>query len=180
MDASEIIFSYLAARPQADSDQLSLGELQTLADEHGTCIHVAIMTEPYLSKVRSGKKYIESRLTKVNISPFERAAVGDIILFKRSGGAILAMASIAQAEFTHLTQQRGPETLVEKYGDGLSYEPGYVETKENARFASLLWLSSVRDVPPVALDKRGRQAWVSLHPRAHHGPPTSDSQSVLF
>lgn len=178
MNVADAIFSYLKAWRTSDSNQLSLAELQSLADKHSTCIHVAVMTEPYLSKVRSGQKFIESRLTKVNISPYERAAVGDIILFKRSGGSILAMASIARAEFRQLTRQYGPETLVEKYSDGLSYEPGYIETKEQARFASLLWLNSVRDVSPVALDKRGRQAWVSLQPRAHPGLPTTDTQSA--
>ncbi|MER7609743.1 hypothetical protein [Nocardioides sp. NPDC127503] len=150
------------------------------ANELDANIHVAIMTEPYLSKVRSGEKYIESRLTKVNISPFRRAAEGDIVLFKRSGGAILAMALIERVEFEHLTAPDGPASLAEKYADGLGYEPGYVETKQHAKFASLLWLREVRDLPATPLEKRGRQAWVTLHAGHQCDSAKFDPSSMLF
>ncbi|TDX04020.1 hypothetical protein EV647_2277 [Kribbella sp. VKM Ac-2566] len=145
-------------------------------------VHLAIMTEPYLSKVCTGEKYIESRLTKVNIAPFERASADDIVLFKRSGGAITAMALVEDTHFEYLSPREGPKSLAERYADGLGYEPGYLETKMQARFASLLWLREVRTVPKIALAKRGRQAWITVRPFAmHQSAPTSvGSPEMLF
>lgn len=179
MGAIDDMYDLLCSSESTSSTNITLEGLQSCADQFGTRIHLAIMTEPYLTKVRTGEKFIESRLTKVNISPFEQAGEGDVILFKRSGGAILAIASVERAEFRHLAGADAPKTLAEKYADGLSYEPGYVETKREAKFASLLWLSEVRSVPPTPLDKRGRQAWVTFHPTRNNLPPAT-SDGVLF
>lgn len=164
MVALDTIQNYLCNAYSPSDASLSFDELQGWADNIGSTIHVAVMVEPYLSKIRSGEKYIESRLTKVNISPFGRASAGDVVLFKRSGGAITAMASVERVEFEHLTAQDDACSLAQRYSEGLGYEPGYAESKSQARFASLLWLHDVREVPATPLDKRGRQAWVSVQP----------------
>lgn len=83
-------------------------------------------------------------------------------------------------EFEHLTAPDGPASLAEKYADGLGYEPGYVETKQHAKFASLLWLREVRDLPATPLEKRGRQAWVTLHAGHQCSSAKYDPSSVLF
>ena len=164
MVALETIQDYLCGEYSRSRTSLSFDDLQELANELGSTIHVAVMVEPYLSKIRSGEKYIESRLTKANISPFERASAGDIVLFKRSGGAITAMALVERVKFKHLKAREDASSLAERYSDGLQYEPGYVGSKSQARFATLLWLQDVRKLPPTPLQKRGRQAWVTVHP----------------
>lgn len=168
MNILDAIQSYMHVEDSQGPDAISLDDLQAWANELEANIHVAIMTEPYLSKVLSGEKYIESRLTKVNIPPFERASAGDVVLFKRSGGAILAMTLVERVKFEHLTPRKGPCSLAERYSDGLGYEPGYVETKMQAKFASLLWLGEVRNLPATSLEKHGRQAWVTLSGSNHN------------
>lgn len=137
-------------------------DLQAWAEQLGTSIHVAIMVEPYLTKVCNGQKYIESRLTKVRMSPYQSVSIGDIILFKRSGGAIEGIASVCDTLYAQLSSGNDVFSLVDEYREGLSYEPGYAETKAAARFGSLFWLDDVQRVDPVPMQKRSRQAWVTI------------------
>ncbi len=147
-------------------------DLQAWAQQLGASIHVAIMVEPYLTKVCSGEKYIESRLTKVRMSPYQSVSTGDIILFKRSGGAIEGIASVCDTLYAQLSSGNDVFSLVDEFGEGLSYEPGYAETKAAARFGSLFWLGDVQRIDPVPMQKRSRQAWVTI--AAHQADATTD------
>ncbi len=146
---------------------VSYSDLRHWAQHLNTAIHVAIMVEPYLTKVCSGEKYIESRLTKVKMSPYQSVSVGDIILFKRSGGAIEGIAAVSNTFYAQLSSGDDVFSLVDEYGEGLSYEPGYAETKAAARFGSLFWLSDVQRIDPVPMQKRDRQAWVTITAHRH-------------
>jgi hypothetical protein len=159
---------------RAGREQATTTDIQAWCDSAGATVHIAIMVEPYLSKIERGEKYIESRLTKVNISPFERARPGDVILFKRSGGAIVAMAEVNDVHFQLLTAPQTLAALVEEYADGLSYEPDYAESKAEARYASLLWLRGVQELDALPLQKRGRQAWLTFEPAGSHMAGRSD------
>src|SRR5579859_1065899 len=61
-------------------------------------MHLAIMREPYLSRVLDGSKTIESRWLHTRRAPYGRLQAGDQIAFKRSGGSILAVASAVRVE----------------------------------------------------------------------------------
>jgi hypothetical protein len=180
MVALDTIQNHLCIPHSPSRTSLSFNDLQEWANDLGSTIHVAVMVDPYLSRICSGEKYIESRMTKMNISPFGRAFADDIVLFKRSGGAITAMASVEHVEFEQLTARGDAWSLTERYSDGLGFEPGYVESKSQARYASLLWLRDVREVPATPLEKRGRQAWVTVRPRNEAEFVTLELSSTLF
>jgi hypothetical protein len=165
MNGLDAISKLIAAHQGREgTGDATVEDLQAWCDAAGTAVHVAVMVEPYLTKIERGEKYIESRLTKMNISPFERARPGDVILFKRSGGAIVAMAEVDNVRFEILNAPHNLAELVEEYSDGLSYEPEYVASKAEARYASLLWISGVQGVQSLPIEKRGRQAWWTFHP----------------
>lgn len=164
MDLLDRITTELDRWQAQSSAPLSLHDLEQWSSALDVTIHVAVMVEPYLSKICAGEKYIESRLTRVNISPYQRVRNGDLVLFKRSGGPIVAVAEVAGTRFEEFNARRRPADLARDYAAGLGYEPGYIESKADARFASLLWLTGVREVDAVALAKSGRQAWVTLNP----------------
>ncbi|GJJ16333.1 hypothetical protein [Mycolicibacterium mageritense] len=145
-----------------DHSVVCYADLKSWAQQLGASIHIAIMVEPYLTKVCTGEKYIESRLTKVRMSPYESVSIGDIILFKRSGGAIEGIASVSDTLYARLSSGDDVYSLVDEFGDGLSYEPGYAESKADARFGSFLWLDDVQRIDPVPMQKRDRQAWVTI------------------
>ena len=171
MDTVDAVTAWMAEWRQVRRDPLPLDQLRVWSAELATPIHLAVMVEPYLSKICSGEKFIESRLTRVNIAPYRCADSGDVILFKRSGGPISAVASVDQTRFEEFGPQRSPAALAEAFAFGLGYEPGYVESKAEARFASLLWLSHVSPTVAVPVAKSGRQAWVTILPTSF-GPPS--------
>lgn len=159
---------------------ISITDLQRWSEELNRRIHIAVMVEPYLSKICSGEKYIESRLSKVNMSPFERAGAGDVLLFKRSGGSLRAIAEVQQVLFQELTPGQGALDLAQTFADGLGYEPGYAESKAAARYASLLWLREVRPIKGVPLGKRSRQSWVTIQPDSRREKGPSIENGLLF
>lgn len=147
------------------SHSVDFDALQRLADDTSVAVHVAVMVEPYLSFVVDGRKRIESRLTKNRIAPFGRAASGDIVLFKRSGGPITAVAFVGRVLHRETRSSEEVGVLASRYADGLSYEVGYADSKRDARYATLLWLRDVTTLQvPLALKKRGRQSWVTVEP----------------
>jgi hypothetical protein len=180
MGIVDIITSRIADWLRERNEPLSIEQLQAWSVEVDARIHVAVMVEPYLSKVCSGEKYIESRLTRVNIAPYQRAECGDVILFKRSGGPITAVALIDRTRFEECGPQSTPASLAEAFSSGLGYEPGYVESKAEARFASLLWLSDVRSIASVSIAKAGRQAWVTIQPASLGRPSAFEPAERLF
>lgn len=147
------------------SHAIDFDALQRLADDISAAVHVAVMVEPYLSFVVDGRKHIESRLTKNRIAPFGRAASGDIVFFKRSGGPISAVAFVDRVLNRETRSSDEVVMLASQYADGLSYELGYADSKRDARYATLLWLRDVTKLEePLALTKRGRQSWVTVEP----------------
>lgn len=166
MSALTRIQALIEERQSPEAGALKLEELQAWSDHVLVRVHVAVMVEPYLAKIQRGDKYIESRLTKVNIVPFDRARSGDVILFKRSGGAVVAIAEVATVAFQQLSRPGALNQLVAQHQEGLSYESGYAATKCEARYASLLWLRDVKPIAPLLIQKRGRQAWLTFEPTA--------------
>ena len=54
---------------------------EKLSDNHCR-IHLALMTEPYLSRVLNGEKVIESRFSTRKILPYQQIKSGDIVVLK--------------------------------------------------------------------------------------------------
>jgi hypothetical protein len=179
-DVVDLVTARITGWSSDHQTSLSLDLLRAFSHEFETRIHLAVMVEPYLSKVCNGEKYIESRLTRVNIAPYERAEPGDVILFKLSGGPIVAAAKVSQTRFEQLGPRRSPASLAEAFSSGLGYEPGYVESKAEARFASLLWLQDVRRINSVPIFKPGRQAWVTIQPNTFGQPRDAEPTGRLF
>src|SRR5690349_4668447 len=73
----------------------------------GRPAHLAILREPYLTRVLSGEKTVESRFARVRAAPYGRVAPGDLIWLKRVGGPIAGVARAAEVRlFADLTPQR--------------------------------------------------------------------------
>ncbi len=126
-------------------------------------LHLAILREPYLSRVLSGEKTIESRFLRIRAAPYGRVAVADQLLLKRAGGPIVASARVERvAEFADLTPHAMTD-LIARYADGLCLDDGFSAQVRDCRYAVLLWLGEIAlltDPPPLA--KRDRRAWVVL------------------
>jgi hypothetical protein len=125
--------------------------------------HLAILREPYLSRILMGVKTIESRFLQVRTAPYGRVAVDDRLLLKRSGGPIAATARVAKvALYDNLTPAR-VAALIDQYAAGLCLDDDVLDRAQRSRYAVLIWLSDVTPIEhPPLLNKRDRRAWVVL------------------
>jgi hypothetical protein len=125
--------------------------------------HLAILREPYLSRILMGVKTIESRFLRMRTAPYGRVAVDDRLLLKRSGGPIAATARVAKvALYDNLTPAR-VAALIDQYAAGLCLDDDVLDRAQRSRYAVLIWLSDVTPIEhPPLLNKRDRRAWVVL------------------
>jgi hypothetical protein len=115
-----------------------------------------------LRRLLSGEKRIESRFSKVRCLPHGWVKPGDRIFFKRSGGPILACATVEAACTWEL---RGPEevaALRDLYNRWIRADSAYWEEKQNAKWVTLIGLRDVRLLPALPFLKRDRQPWTIL------------------
>lgn len=126
------------------------------------------MREPWLTHVLQGRKTIESRFTKVSVAPHGVVSAGDLLLFKRAAGPVCATAEVTAAHSHDLRRESAGE-LRERYGQALCADDRFWEERADARYATLIHLSAVHEVPELHLDKHDRRGWVVLNdtPRVH-------------
>jgi ASC-1-like (ASCH) protein len=125
--------------------------------------HLAILREPYLSRILSGVKTIESRLLRVRAAPYGCVTAGDTLLLKRASGPIVATAQAAcVATFDNLTSA-SIAALLERHAAELCLDDEMRARAQFSRYAVLIWLTDVALIadPPV-ISKRDRRAWVVL------------------
>lgn len=129
-------------------------------------VHLAVLVEPYLSRIMDGTKTIESRWSMNRCAPFGVVAPGDAILLKRSGGPIVGFA-LALKVASGTVRPRGAARIVADCGPALGVEHGFAEHVKDKRYVTLITLA-----PPwplraenVACGKRDRAGWNVLRAR---------------
>ena len=125
--------------------------------------HIAILHEPYLSRILNGEKTIESRWLKRRVAPYDHIRVGDIIYFKQASGPIVATAHAAEVwQFADLTPQQ-VDAILEQFGDELQLDPDFADRARDQRYAVLIRLADVQQLSePLFFRQRGRSGWVVL------------------
>jgi ASCH domain len=125
--------------------------------------HIVIMREPYLTRVLSGEKTVESRFLRVRAAPFDRVAPGDRLLLKRVGGPIVATATAGVVrQFADLNRERAL-ALLAQFRDQLRLEDDFLPRVQLTRYAVLIWLADVQPLAtPRPYAKRDRRGWVVL------------------
>ncbi len=127
--------------------------------------HLAILRKPYLDLIVMGLKRLEFRLTRVCQPPFGKAAPGETVYLKQSGGPYRARAVIEAALFVQLGDHWPLERLREQFQPQIQANDEFWELKADARYASLLWLTDVEaigrdDVPRDILNlSKAQSAW---------------------
>jgi hypothetical protein len=118
--------------------------------------------EPYLSYVLDGRKTIESRFATRRYAPYGRINPGDMILLKESGGPIRGLCEVSEVWFYNLTPDSWRYLQREFAKDLCAQEPDFWIERQNASFATLMSLESVRQIAPVEFPKQDRRGWVVL------------------
>jgi hypothetical protein len=127
-------------------------------------IHLAIFAEPFLSKVLSGEKTIESRFSRNRCAPYREIDDGDIILVKEVAGPICGIALARHAWFYDLVAEP-VDRIRARFGVGICGDDAFWTARSDALYATLIELDSAASIGPVSCDKRDRRGWVSLRSR---------------
>ncbi|MGB9751013.1 MAG: hypothetical protein C0183_04260 [Roseiflexus castenholzii] len=125
--------------------------------------HLAILREPYLSRILAGVKTIEARFLRVRAAPYGSVTAGDTLFLKRAGGPIVATARAARvATFDHPTPAQ-ITALIERYAAELRLDNDMRSHAQYSRYIVLIWLTDVAPLgDPPTVSKRDRRAWVVL------------------
>jgi len=125
-------------------------------------LHLVILREPYLSRILSGQKRIESRFARDRRPPFARVNAGDILLLKRAGGSLVGLALVKHVISRALT----PDVLDEirhNYAADLAIDdPHFWQMQLHKRYVTLIWIDEVYPLSPIPLSHRDRRGWVVI------------------
>lgn len=137
-----------------------LSSLRKLKQE-SVSLHLAVFTEPFLSLILSGKKTMESRFSINHLTPYRKIVDDDIVLIKRSGGAICGFFIAGSPRyFSNLRPEKiyGLELL---YGKKSCWDvdPEFLNNKSGARFLTLIEIKKVIPITPIEISKSDRTAW---------------------
>jgi ASC-1-like (ASCH) protein len=125
-------------------------------------LHLAVFVEPYLSYILEGKKTVESRFATRKFAPFRQIVPGDVILLKQSSGPIRGLCTVSDVWFYNLAPNSWKK-LRSEFAEALcAQDPDFWKARQNASYATLMRLSFVRSIDPVAFPKQDRRGWVVL------------------
>ncbi len=150
-----------------NNDSFWRHQLQQLQDARSgaPALHLAILVNPYLERILSGRKTIESRFSIQRRTPYQQIQQGDVILFKRSGGPILGIGLVDEVKFYQLT----PAVLAHiqtTYATELGIDdPNFWSERARAAYGTLTRVSQVRRLPPIPFVKHDQRAWIVLQNR---------------
>jgi hypothetical protein len=140
-------------------------------------LHIACMVEPFLGYILEGRKTIESRFSKPLIPPYRTVAIGDIVLLK--AGPIVASFRASSVSFIELNG-RELALLAEKHSDAICADEEFWAVRADKHFATLIGISDVRQLTPVAVDKRDRRGWMVLRDGISCARAVTDEQLTLM
>ena len=133
-------------------------------------LHLAVLVDPYLDFILSGKKTIESRFSLKRCPPYERVHPGDVLLLKKVGGPVLGISRVSELLFYEL-DRLCLKSIQKKHADAISpADREFWKDREKASFATLIWLENVKAIQPLAVRKRDRRGWVILTERSQQFP----------
>lgn len=150
------------------SRALSIGELSELCDEIGITGHLAVLCGPYIKKILSGEKVIESRFSSRKIMPFGAIMPKDIVLLKQSGGSLNGMMRVSNVEFFGPLRHTEARQIMLRYLDKLQVDPEFIELKSDSRYATLIYFDDVISLPQITIEKNDRRSWIILNRKTHN------------
>ncbi len=131
--------------------------------------HLAILKKPYLDAILEGRKPVESRFTITKRSPFGQIFRGDKVFLKQSSGPVCATASVSAVKsFPNLTPAKVLD-IKAQYNHLILGSDEHWKHFAQCNFGLLIWLTDVKSIEPVIIDKKDWRAWVVLNNREHYG-----------
>lgn len=126
--------------------------------------HLAIFKGKAGEWILSGKKSIESRFSRRKDPPFGQITAGDLVYIKPSGQDIIGQFRVKKVIFYDGFEPSDVAEIREKYGKELAVDETYWRGKENARYATLIFIGEVDPflTSPIRFPKKDLRGWVVL------------------
>jgi hypothetical protein len=116
----------------------------------GDCLlpaHIAIVKSPYDQLIRSGRKTVECRITRVACPPFGCISPSQRLYIKRSSGPFVATAEAARVVMVDQLTPRDVDQLKKRYDRWICGDEAFwKKCRDGARYATLIWLRNVRAI----------------------------------
>lgn len=126
-------------------------------------LHLAVFVEPFLQFVLDGRKTVESRFSIHRRPPFNCVRSGDLVLVKRSGGPVIALAEVSQVWYYELDPEAWSFIRTRFATQLCVYDSDFWESKASSYFATLMQFGRVDRLDPLTCSKRDRRGWVVLN-----------------
>ena len=127
-------------------------------------IHLAVFSEPFLSRVLSGEKMIESRFSRNRCAPYGEIGDGDIILLKEVAGPIRGV-TLARRAWCYDLSVEPIGRVRDRFGGDICADDAFWTARADALYATLIELDATAPLDSIRCDKRDRRGWVSLRAR---------------
>jgi len=153
---------------QISQDKALKKYVSKFSDTNSAKVHLAIFSEPFLSKLIDGTKIIESRFSKRKISPHGDLNKGDIVLVKKSGGQISGFFIAGKIiRYSNLNDKKREE-IREKYGHDICsfLDPDFWQKRKECKYATLARVSNYYPISPIDDNKKDRRGWVILNEKS--------------
>lgn len=127
-------------------------------------VHLAIMCEPYMSRVANGTKRVESRWSMNRCAPFGHINAEDTILFKLTGGPVMGVASVDRRWCVELEGPQHVRSVLREHWLDLGVEESFIEKVTGKKFATLARVLDYRplDAKHIRCGKVDKRGWVVL------------------
>jgi ASC-1-like (ASCH) protein len=124
--------------------------------------HLVILKKPYLDLILAGEKTIELRLTRAKRPACGRVLCEDRLFLKQSGGPVCGLATVRDIEYYEdLTPERIMQ-IKQRHNGQIRGDDAVWESMMDRKSGFLVWLSDVRRIEPVLINKKDWRAWVVL------------------
>ena len=126
-------------------------------------LHLAVFVEPYLGFLLEGSKTVESRFSVNRCAPFGRVRKGDVILLKKTGGAVVGLC-LATYVWNYDLEEGSLIEIRDRFGDAICAQgQDFWAVRERATVATLIKVERAHSIEPVIIPKRDRRGWVVLN-----------------
>jgi hypothetical protein len=142
----------------------------------GSKRHIAVVAEPYLEKILSGTKTIDSRISTRAIAPFATIGPQDTIFLKAQTGPVVGRAIVKAVSFLNVRDIESLTAELRPFCDEIQFEPSFLKMKRDARFCTLIRLDDVQRVYPFPVQKRDRRGWVVLRSPGSNVDPSTPAE----
>jgi ASC-1-like (ASCH) protein len=124
--------------------------------------HLVILKKRYLDWILAGEKTVELRLTRAKRPMCGRVSRDDRLFLKQSGGPVCGLATVRDVEYYDgLTPARICD-IKHRHNEQIKGNDAVWESMMDCKSGFLVWLSDVRRIAPVQIDKKDMRAWVAL------------------